>query len=141
MIDGFTGRRAFAPLVAFSLLMAGCATAPSNRQTPAPQPETLLQSTPVTALSLASPVALEASPAVVASASAPAARSSVPAAPTVSRAVVYDSGDTLLAASPAPAANEATAIGAEALAAHTVAGLTPEQYPDGFDRMRAGVKL
>ncbi len=54
---------------------------------------------------------------------------------------MYDSGDTLLAASPAPAANEATAIGAEALAAHTVAGLTPEQYPDVFDRIRAGFKL
>ena len=36
------------------------------------------------------------------------------------------------------------AIGAEALAgtnSHTVAGLTPEQYPDVFDRMRAGFKL
>jgi membrane-bound lytic murein transglycosylase D len=35
-------------------------------------------------------------------------------------------------------------IGAEALAgnnSHTVAGLTPEQYPDVFDRMRAGFKL
>jgi membrane-bound lytic murein transglycosylase D len=35
-------------------------------------------------------------------------------------------------------------LGAEALAgtnSHTVAGLTPEQYPDVFDRMRAGFKL
>jgi membrane-bound lytic murein transglycosylase D len=35
-------------------------------------------------------------------------------------------------------------IGAEALAgnnSHTVAGLTPEQYPDVFDRIRAGFKL
>jgi membrane-bound lytic murein transglycosylase D len=38
----------------------------------------------------------------------------------------------------------APGIGAEALAgsnSHTVAGLTPEQYPDVFDRMRAGFKL
>ena len=35
-------------------------------------------------------------------------------------------------------------LGAEALAstvAHTVAGLTPDQYPDVFDRIRAGFKL
>ncbi len=41
------------------------------------------------------------------------------------------------------AATDGAAIGAEALAsnAHTVAGLTPEQYPDVFDRMRAGFQL
>jgi len=32
-------------------------------------------------------------------------------------------------------------IGAAALATQTVAGLTPEQYPDVFDRIRAGFKL
>jgi len=40
--------------------------------------------------------------------------------------------------------SDGSTIGAEALAgsaAHTVAGLTPEQYPDVFDRMRAGFKL
>ncbi len=39
---------------------------------------------------------------------------------------------------------DGAAIGAEALAgnnSHTLAGLTPEQYPDVFDRMRAGFKL
>jgi len=56
---------------------------------------------------------------------------------------LYDSGDTLQASAP-QAAVEGTAIGAEALAnnpGHTVAGLTPEQYPDVFDRIRAGFKL
>jgi len=47
------------------------------------------------------------------------------------------------AGSPAAAA-EGAPIGAEALAgngSHTVAGLNPEQYPDVFDRIRAGFKL
>ncbi len=48
------------------------------------------------------------------------------------------------AADAAEATESGNAIGAEALAgnnSHTVAGLTPEQYPDVFDRMRAGFKL
>ena len=39
---------------------------------------------------------------------------------------------------------EGSDLGAEALASggtHTVAGITPEQYPDVFDRIRAGFKL
>jgi membrane-bound lytic murein transglycosylase D len=51
------------------------------------------------------------------------------------------SGSQIAANAGAPLAAE---LGVEALVsntAHTVAGLTPEQYPDVFDRIRAGFKL
>jgi membrane-bound lytic murein transglycosylase D len=55
------------------------------------------------------------------------------------------SGSQIAAAAGAPLGVEVgVELGAEALAsnaAHTVAGLTPEQYPDVFDRIRAGFKL
>jgi len=57
---------------------------------------------------------------------------------SASEALNFDAGQPA-----AGAATEGEPIGAEALAsnAHTVAGLTPEQYPDVFDRMRAGFQL
>ena len=70
-------------------------------------------------------------------------RSAAPAAaPAVSNAAPLDVIDTLTGNEVEPV--EAAPLGAEALATpggHTVAGLTPEQYPDVFDRMRAGFKL
>jgi len=59
------------------------------------------------------------------------------------RIALYDSGDTLQPIAPSTEAVSPN-IGAEALAAntaHVVVGLIPEQYPDVFDRIRAGFKL
>ena len=119
--------------------MAGCATAPTDRQTPAPQPEVAsqAQSTPS-----ADPVAASSTSAV--SAPADAAR---PTAPTRSTALAVSDEqikDSAITASARVEGAPDSAIGAEALAgnnSHTVAGLTPEQYPDVFDRIRAGFKL
>ena len=123
----------------FGLALAGCATAPPDRQTPAPQPEVASQaeSTPS-----ADPVSASSTSAV--SAPADAAR---PTAPTRSTALAVSDEqikDSAITASARVEGAPDSAIGAEALAgnnSHTVAGLTPEQYPDVFDRIRAGFKL
>ena len=117
--------------------MAGCATAPTDRKTPAPQPDTVVQAAPTPT----APVAA-AEPAPVAT-SAASTQKYFTLEPVQSASQAGDVG-----AAPLPAGNAAgvdgTAIGAEGLAdntARTLAGLTPEQYPDVFDRIRAGFKL
>src|SRR5262245_58645708 len=114
--------------------MAGCATAPTDRQTPAPQPEPVAPAAPAAT----APQAV-AEPAPVASVvPRPSHGFTVEALQAASNDASPDVG------SPAGAAGtDGAAIGAEALAgnaSHTVAGLTPEQYPDVFDRIRAGFK-
>src|SRR6185369_6941375 len=59
---GFTGWRACAPLVVFSLALAACATAPSDRQTPAPEPRREVQTVPAATLSLPPVVAARSAP-------------------------------------------------------------------------------
>ena len=134
MTVGFTGRRAFAPLVFFSLAMAGCATAPTDRQTPAPQPDVVQATAPASA---------GAAAAVPAAPPAPSSRAAANA-----RALPVPASDAQNVEADLAAQDEGAdgdnGIGADALAgtnSHTVAGLTPEQYPDVFDRMRAGFKL
>jgi len=131
---GFTGRRAFAPLVFLGLAMAGCATAPTDRQTPAPQPDVVQATAPASA---------GAAAAVPAAPPAPSSRAAANA-----RALPVPASDAQNVEADLAAQDEGAdgdnGIGADALAgtnSHTVAGLTPEQYPDVFDRMRAGFKL
>ena len=134
MTVGFTGRRAFAPLVFLGLAMAGCATAPTDRQTPAPQPDVVQATAPASA---------GAAAAVPAAPPAPSSRAAANA-----RALPVPASDAQNVEADLAAQDEGAdgdnGIGADALAgtnSHTVAGLTPEQYPDVFDRMRAGFKL
>jgi len=113
-----------------TLFVGGCATAPADRQTPAPDPQTQAQTTPAV-----TPAAIPSTaPAKPIAASAGTTRPAAAApAQALSNAAPIDALD--------PTGSE---LGAEALVADgalTVAGNTPEQYPDVFDRMRAGFKL
>jgi membrane-bound lytic murein transglycosylase D len=130
--------------VAISLLSAGCATAPLDRQTPALQPDTLVQTAPDVSVA---PLALSRSPegsTAAGTSASTAAPVSVAKPASASRLAVFDSGDTLQPNETPIAETDSATLGTETLdgkSAHTVAGLTPEQYPDVFDRMRAGFKL
>jgi membrane-bound lytic murein transglycosylase D len=123
-------------VVLLSLVLAGCATAPTDRQTPAPQPETV-SADPAAPASATPAVAVTAPTATPSSRTAVNARSlAVPS----SEAQTYEAD----VSTPSEGTEGGSGLGAEALAgdnSHTVAGLTPEQYPDVFDRMRAGFKL
>ena len=127
-------------MVVLSLVLAGCAANPTDRQTPAPLPEAV-QSTPAAEPSAAAtPSAARPATASASAAQAPAAARTV-AAPA-SNAPAADAVDSLSGSG--IEGTDGAAIGAEALAGnnfHTLAGLTPEQYPDVFDRIRAGFKL
>ena len=127
-------------MVVLSLVLAGCAANPTDRQTPAPLPEAV-QSTPAAEPSAAAtPSAARPATASASAAQAPAAARTV-AAPA-SNAPAADAVDSLSGSG--IEGIDGAAIGAEALAGnnfHTLAGLTPEQYPDVFDRIRAGFKL
>jgi membrane-bound lytic murein transglycosylase D len=123
-----------------TLVVAGCTSAPPHRQTPATEPNPQVQTAPA----ITPAPQANAAPARTAPTSAAAGkRSAAPAAaPAVSNAAPLDVIDTLSGTEVDPV--EADPLGAEALATpggHTVAGLTAEQYPDVFDRMRAGFKL
>jgi len=116
--------------------MAGCATAPTDRQTPAPKPEPVVQATPAVAAPQASAQGVQ----VAAAAPSPLPGFTVEPVQAASNDASTDV-ETLVAAS---AGTDGAPIGAEALGgngSHTLAGLTPEQYPDVFDRIRAGFKL
>ena len=136
MTVGFSGQRAFAPLVLFSLFLAGCVTAPSDRQTPAPLPEVRLPAPAAPDSSTPLPAAATAT----VSPSPKAAANAHPLPQPASEARGFEADP----ASAQDAGNGGDTLDAEALAgsnSHTVAGLTPEQYPDVFDRIRAGFKL
>jgi peptidoglycan lytic transglycosylase D len=75
---------------------------------------------------------------------APITKAAVNARPLAVPASEPQSSEPLLPSEADDSTDGGAAIGAEALAgnnSHTVAGLTPEQYPDVFDRIRAGFKL
>jgi membrane-bound lytic murein transglycosylase D len=124
LTDGFTERRLpaslIAPLfVAAAALLAGCATAPSDFPGEAAAPV-------LTAPAATSDVA---SPAAAATPVNPIAEELAKTAPQPPAAAT----DVVVTQVPdGEAAPDAT---------HTLAGITPEQYPDVFDRIRAGFKL
>jgi membrane-bound lytic murein transglycosylase D len=125
-----TIRRAPRALLALTgLLLAACAHAP---QRPLPLPPELPSLAPTTVALAPTTVTL-----------APAA---MPAAPPEQPALSQPEAMSVPAAAPAadaPAAARADAAAAAASAAEPtqVAGLTPAQYGDLFDRMRAGFRL
>jgi membrane-bound lytic murein transglycosylase D len=94
---------------------------------------------PVPAAAVAEPAAVPASQAVAVSAPTPTASPRTRAATPVLVAAAELPTDFLVVAEEAVEAAE-DAAGADN-ASRTIAGLTPEQYPDVFDRIRAGFKL
>ena len=122
MTVDFTSRGVFAPLILVVAALTGCASAPISESSPSAQV-----------------------PATVA-----AAAVSTPAATTQTGPSnpVNPIAASLEAASPQPpnaatdvVVTEVSPAVANADSTHTLAGLTPEQYPDVFDRIRAGFKL
>jgi membrane-bound lytic murein transglycosylase D len=135
---GFTGVRALAPLVVVALFTAGCATAPSDLPSPRPEPQVAATAAPTTA---PAPPAAAAAPPRTTPAPLPARTAS---ASSVTASTASPAADVAVAPQPAVDAAADSQIGAAALSgagSHTVAGLTPETYPDVFDRIRAGFKL
>ncbi|HTU65125.1 MAG TPA: LysM peptidoglycan-binding domain-containing protein [Steroidobacteraceae bacterium] len=142
MTVGFTGRRVLAPLaIIVAAALAGCASTPIEGTTP-----------PVTPVS----ADILAQPSEVLDAQSPSppkpARTRHKAAPVAASTPVPAVAATPTDPSPAAAAIDAlsgvqdglvadASEGVAAESAHTLAGLTPEQYPDVFDRIRAGFKL
>jgi membrane-bound lytic murein transglycosylase D len=113
-------------LLVIAAALTGCATAPDKtNELPVPAPE----------VAVALPAsAADSSPAVAPGTPAAArAHSGKP----VSLAAAEVPADFLTAQAPVVETTDAATDGAS----HTIAGLTPEQYPDVFDRIRAGFKL
>jgi membrane-bound lytic murein transglycosylase D len=136
---GFTDRRLTASLafIAATLIiagLAGCASTPIDRSTPVStvSPDVVAQTSDI------QPDKTSTLPAPVAK--TPERRAVTPMAAAVASSDA-DAVDSL------SAMQDGAALGAEAMAGETVdasqslAGLTPEQYPDVFDRIRAGFKL
>jgi len=115
-------------LLALSLLaLAGCAHVPSRSTPPPPQ---VLNTSLGTFPAAAAPVAAASTAPVTVAATLNESAGDVPAVQTTDAAAIPASAATADAAPSAPA-GEAT----------QVAGLTPAQYADLFDRMRAGFRL
>ena len=115
-------------LLALSLLaLAGCAHVPSRSTPPPPQ---VLNTSLGTFPAAAAPVAAASTAPVAVAATLNESAGDVPAVQTTDAAAIPASAATADAAPSAPA-GEAT----------QVAGLTPAQYADLFDRMRAGFRL
>jgi membrane-bound lytic murein transglycosylase D len=128
---GFTGRRDLAPwfLVAAAAL-AGCATTPS--QSPKEGPEAASTggiSAPTSVVTAAD----------IEPAQSPTKRSAEPTARIRPAATVVAEVPEELISGAVPV--EVTQVEPDPDATPTVAGLTPNQYPDVFDRIRAGFKL
>ena len=135
MTVGFTGGRSFVPLVVFALLVAGCATAPSEKSSATPAPQASVAAVPASAPAPAGSTAASRPVQPASGAPVTPVASSMPPRP-------LDAIDSLTA--PESGLAGADQIAATALItaeSHTVAGLTPEKYPDVFDRIRAGFKL
>jgi len=121
-----------------TLFVGGCATAPTDRQTPAPVTQAQAQTAPA-ATSATEGSAAPARP-IAASNGKYRVATSAPAQ-VLPNAAPIDAIDSLNGSDPD---GVGAGLGAEALAStdgHPVAGATPEQYPDVFDRIRAGFKL
>jgi membrane-bound lytic murein transglycosylase D len=116
-----------ASVMLIAAALTGCVTAPeAPKEAPAP-----VSTAPVP---VAAPVA---QPAPVAPQSPAASARSPAAKPVLVAAAEVPTDFQVTAEDPAVLAAEAAA----ADASMTIAGLTPEQYPDVFDRIRAGFKL
>jgi membrane-bound lytic murein transglycosylase D len=128
--------------------LTGCAASPSHDvpQTPAPIVTAPVLSDPVaTVASASAPVKPKAKPARRKPAAAPVAEASItsPAAETADQiladASVAEGAPVIVdPAGTAVVDGNVTTIPGDT---QTLAGLTPEQYPDVFDRIRAGFKL
>jgi peptidoglycan lytic transglycosylase D len=120
-------KRPMAPLMLIATALAGCVTAPeAPKEAPAP-----VSTAPV-------PVAAPVSQPVPAVPQRPVASPrSQPAKPALLAAAEVPADFQVATGDPAELAAEAAA----ADPSMTIAGLTPEQYPDVFDRIRAGFKL
>jgi membrane-bound lytic murein transglycosylase D len=114
------------PLVLVAAALAGCATAPSEAPQEAPAPVTA---------SLPAPAA--PAPEKVTSPTQPVA---APSRLRPSASVQAEAPDDLTTVSP-PVEVTQVEPDPQADATRTLDGLTPEQYPDVFDRIRAGFKL
>ena len=123
--------RPVAPVMLIAAALTGCVTAPeAPKEAPAP---VSMAPEPVAAPVVAQP------------------RPAAPASPVASPRARSTAKPVLVAAAEVPAdfltpvADPATDVPADGSTAgdssQTIAGLTPEQYPDVFDRIRAGFKL
>ncbi len=127
MTVGFTGRRLVAPLVIFAAAISGCATSPSQSPKEAPAAAIAAEPAPVATETTAKaantdsskPVQQRLRPSATVAAEVP---NELTAAVAEEPATLVDTGPTIDGTS-------------------TVAGLVPDQYPDVFDRIRAGFKL
>ncbi len=118
-----------APLIVLAAALTGCATAPSESPKEAPAPVT---------------AAAEAAAAPVAQAPPAATPSPRQPAPPRRQAALVAAADGRRGAARSTSTGRRSAADAGAEPedpSHTIAGLTPEQYPDVFDRIRAGFKL
>jgi membrane-bound lytic murein transglycosylase D len=129
----FTGRRSLAPffLVAAAAL-SGCATTPSDSPKQAPDTATPVGISAPTSVVTAADV----QPAVPARAAPAHPGARVPPDATVVAEVPEE-----LTSGAEPVEVTQVEPDPSADATRTVAGLTPDQYPDVFDRIRAGFKL
>ena len=126
MTGGFTNWRYVAPFILAASALTGCATAPSETPKEAP--------VPVTAAAAAQADAAPAIPATAAT--KPKAGSTAPAVRPLAEAMVDAELPVDFQVVEVPKSE-----GEVNDPSRTVAGLTPEQYPDVFDRIRAGFKL
>jgi membrane-bound lytic murein transglycosylase D len=128
---GFTGRRAIAPLILLAASISGCATVPGEGSSDA----AVASSGGITApTSVVTPA--DTQPAVTPSQAA-AQNSSHPRPAASAGAEVPPELATVAEPVQVTQVDPDTAVDTTS----TVAGLTPEQYPDLFDRIRAGFKL
>jgi membrane-bound lytic murein transglycosylase D len=119
-----------APLFLIAAALAGCATPPIDSDT---------GSQPIVVAAPAS-----ASQPTVSGPSLPATAKRAPAKPAAAANPALVDLSAATAPIEAAVAEDATVESAEGAASdgtHTLAGLTPEQYPDVFDRIRAGFKI
>ncbi|MEO8064345.1 MAG: LysM peptidoglycan-binding domain-containing protein [Pseudomonadota bacterium] len=128
MTVGLTDRRVLAPLFLIAAALTGCATPPIDSATGNLPPVIVAAPAPVIGSGVTPP-------------SQPVAAARTPARNTAAVASAEPAAaDTGVAVE----ADAAADLGLESTVAdgtHTLAGLTPEQYPDVFDRIRAGFKI
>jgi membrane-bound lytic murein transglycosylase D len=126
---GLTERRTLAPLFLIAAALTGCATPPIDSATGSLPPVVVATPAP------------EAAPPVA----APSRSAKATPAPSKTTVAVSNAEPTDAVAGLSVEADDAAAdLGLDAPLAdgtHTLAGLTPEQYPDVFDRIRAGFKI
>ncbi len=119
-----------APLSLFAAALTGCASAPIDSPVAASPPFVVYGHPPAAEPGVTAPSAPVAARNSPVRAHVPVSSSTLTDAPPVDGAAADDAAADLTAD---------TAAGTDGT--HTLAGLTPEQYPDVFDRIRAGFKI